>query len=168
MKYAIIREQRSMLLSVELLCGVFLVSRSGFYKWNKKCSTSKSSADEQNIEANVIRVHFDSRRLYGYRKVQKKLEAEGFHVSDKQVYKIMGKNGLRAKTKKAFKPKTTDSSHSNKISPRVFQIESTVATKPNEIWVGDITYVATHEGWLYLSIFLDLFSRMVVGRTNSL
>jgi putative transposase len=135
MKYVVVRDQRSLLLSVDFLCGVFTVSRSGFYKWNKlQLTPLLPDKEDQQIESNVIRVHFDSKKIYGYRKVHKKLENEGIKVSDKKVYRLMAKNSLKAKTKKAFKPRTTDSNHNNKISPRV-----------------------------YLSVFLDLFSRIIVG-----
>jgi len=120
-------------------------------------------AEKKALEANVIRVHFESRRLYGYRKVHGVLVSEGVKVSDKKIYQLMAKNELRSKTRKAYRPQTTQSNHKNKVSPRIFQITKTVVTKPNEIWAGDITYVATKEGWLYLSIFIDLFSRMAVG-----
>lgn len=122
-----------------------------------------SVTKKQLLEANVIRVHFENRKIYGYRKVHSILASEGIHVSDKKVYSLMVKSGIRSKTRKAYKPQTTQSNHKNKVSPRIFKIEQTLVTKPNEVWAGDITYVATKEGWLYLSIFIDLFSRVAVG-----
>jgi putative transposase len=165
MKYVIISDERSKFISVKYLCNVLGVSRAGFYKWFKKQlePPSPECEEKKKLESNVIRVHFNSRKIYGYRKVHNELKNEGIKVNDKKVYEVMRKNGLKAKTKKAFRPRTTDSNHNEKISPRVFQIETTQAIKPNEIWAGDITYIATREGWLYLSLFLDLYSRMVVG-----
>jgi putative transposase len=164
LKYAIIDENRSPLLSVECLCKLFSVSRSGFYDWQKRLLKPRNTADKmKDLEANVIRVHFESRRIYGYRKVHSVLTKEGVEVSDKKVYSLMAKNDLKSKTKAAYKPTTTQSNHGNKASPRVFQIESTKPKNTNEVWAGDITYIATKEGWLYLSIFIDLFSRLVVG-----
>lgn len=164
MRYVIIDESRTSLLPLELLCSVFVVSRSGFYDWAERVAHPAGDVEEkQALEAAVIRVHFESRRIYGYRKVHGVLAGKGIEVSDKKVYSLMAKNKLRSKTRKAYKPQTTQSNHGNKVSPRVFQIEKTVVTKINEVWAGDITYVATREGWLYLSIFIDLFSRVVVG-----
>ena len=164
MKYAIIHKNRVKPLGVKILCRVLAVSRSGFYEWLRRQEhPNPESPENKQLESNVIRVHFESRKIYGYRKVHKKLEGEGVQISDKKVYRLMAKNGLQAKTKKAFRPKTTNSNHKNLVSPRIFQIETTEVTKPNQIWAGDITYIATKEGWLYLSIFLDLFSRIVVG-----
>lgn len=164
MKYAMIHENRTSLLSVGLLCKVTAVSRSGFYEWAfRRDQPSEKVVATKALESNVIRVHFESRKIYGYRKVHHILKNEGIEVSDKKVYTLMAKNGLKSKTRRAYKPQTTQSNHGNKISPRIFKIETTEVKKPNEIWAGDITYIATKEGWLYLSIFLDLFSRMVVG-----
>lgn len=164
MKYAIIHESRTSLLSVRLLCGVTSVSRSGFYEWaSRQDQPSEKVVATKALESNVIRVHFESRKIYGYRKVHHILKNEGIEVSDKKVYDLMGKNGLKSKTRKAYKPQTTQSNHGNQRSPRIFKIETSEAKKPNEIWAGDITYVATKEGWLYLSVFIDLFSRRVVG-----
>lgn len=164
MKYAIVRENRSELLSVDLLCQLLFVSRSGFYDWSDRLENpSPASTDDKKLESNVIRVHFESRRIYGHRKVQEVLVSEGNQVGVKKVYALMVKNGLKSKTKKAFKPQTTQSNHGNKISPRIFDNDAVVAERPNQIWAGDITYIATREGWLYLSLFIDLFSRLVVG-----
>ena len=165
MKYVVVDTNRGALLPIALLCKVLSVSRSGFYEWRTRLAKPDDSRKrkQQEMEANVIRVHFESRRIYGYRKVHSVLVNDGTEVSDKKVYDIMTKNNLRSKTRKAYKPRTTDSNHRNKVSPRIFKIESAEPAKPNEMWAVDITYVATTEGWLYLSIFIDLFSRMVVG-----
>jgi len=164
MKYAMVHESRTSLLSVEFLCEVTSASRSGFYEWmGRRDRPSEKVLAIRALETNVIRVHFESRKIYGYRKVHQILKNEGIEVSDKKVYSLMAKNDLKSKTRKAYKPQTTQSNHGNKISPRIFKIETTEAKKPNEIWAGDITYVATKEGWLYLSVFIDLFSRLVVG-----
>lgn len=165
MKYVVVDTNRGALLPIELLCKVLSVSRSGFYEWRTRLAKPDDGRKrkQQEMESNVIRVHFESRRIYGYRKVHSVLVNDGTKVSDKKVYDIMTRNNLRSKTRKAYKPRTTDSNHRNKVSPRIFKIESAEPTKPNEMWAGDITYVATKEGWLYLSIFIDLFSRMVVG-----
>lgn len=164
MKYVIIAENRSTLLSVGVLCRAFQVSRAGFYEWIRRCSEPTKNDDaEKELESNVIRVHFDSRRTYGYRKVHAELANQGIHADDKKVYSLMRTNGLKAKTKKPYKPQTTKADPSHRVSPRVFDNDTLLPERPNHIWCGDITYVGTREGWLYLSVFIDLFSRMVVG-----
>lgn len=164
MKYAIVAENGVGLLSAERLCRVFQVSRSGFYEWKSRiANVPLKKSNDQRLESNVIRVHFESRRIYGHRKVHEVLATEGTIVGVKKVYSLMVKNGLSSKTKRAFRPQTTKSNHGNKISPRIFDNDTVVPERPNQIWAGDITYVATREGWLYLSLFIDLFSRLVVG-----
>ncbi len=164
MKYAVIHENRGPFVSVAKLCQVFEVSTSGFYKWiHFRLNPRPADPTKSALESNVIRVHFDSRRNYGVRKVQEQLGNEGIHISKNKVYRLMRKNGLRSKTRPAFKPKTTDSNHPNKISPRIFKVEQAAITGPNQVWAGDITYIPTSEGWLYLSVFLDLYSRRVIG-----
>ena len=164
MKYTIVDENRSELLSVACLCRAFAVSRSGFYDWSERLTNPSAAATaDKKLESNVIRVHFESRKIYGHRKVQEVLATEGTKVGVKKVYALMARNDLKSKTKKAFKPQTTQSNHGNKISPRIFDNDRVVPKRPNQIWAGDITYIATREGWLYLSLYIDLFSRMVVG-----
>ena len=165
MKYVIVSENRTALLSLERLCTAFAVSRSGYYDWVERRTRPATVAAQkkQALETRIIGIHLESRRIYGYRKVHGVLANEGTHVSAKKVYVVMAKNDLRSKTRKAYRPQTTQSNHKNKISPRIFETTKTVITTVNEVWAGDITYVATLEGWLYLSIFIDLFSRVVVG-----
>jgi putative transposase len=161
MKYVVIQNNRSALLNIKTLCRALEVSASGFYKWFKVARTRDPI--ELSLESNVLRVHFESRNIYGVRKVTNQLKNEGIVVDKSKVHKIMKKNNLRAKTVKKFRPSTTDSNHKNKISPRLFQVENAKIEAPNQVWAGDITYVSTGEGWLYLSVFIDLFSRLVVG-----
>lgn len=164
MKYAIVAENRGDLLSVDRLCRVFRVSRSGFYEWSVRIADpSPKKVSDQRLESNVLRVYFESRKIYGHRKVHEVLSAKGVIIGVKKVYGLMAKNGLRSNTKKAFRPQTTQSNHGNKISPRIFDNDTVVPERPNQIWAGDIAYIATREGWLYLSLSIDLFSRLVVG-----
>lgn len=161
MKYVVVQNNRSDVLNVTSLCRALGVSTSGFYKWFKVARIRDPI--ELSLESNVLRVHFESRKIYGVRKVTNQLKNEGIFVDKNKVHKIMKKNNLRAKTVKKFRPSTTDSNHKNKISPRLFQVENANIEAPNQVWAGDITYVPTSEGWLYLSVFIDLYSRLVVG-----
>ncbi len=92
------------------------------------------------------------------------LQAEGFECSENRVAKIMRKNNIASEAVKKFKITTTDSNHDLPIAERIFETENVEAVMaPNQVWVGDITYVHTDEGWLFLAIILDLFTRKVVG-----
>jgi len=165
MKYAVIEVARSKILSAKTLCTLFEVSRSGFIKWKnlQKPVTPSANDESSTLESLVIRTFLESKKIYGYRKICKKLTASGVKISPKKTYFLMAKNKLKSKTKKPWHPTTTDSTHKNIISPRVFQIESTLVSKPNQVWAGDITYIPTLEGWVYLSVFIDLFSRKAIG-----
>ena len=107
------------------------------------------------------RVYIESRQLYGSPKVAKKLNHEGIKVSQKTVSRIMNKEGMKSRTVKKHKA-TTNSKHNHPVHENVLNQHFTV-TKPNEVWVADITYIPTDEGWLYLASIMDLYSRKIVG-----
>lgn len=150
-------------LEVKILCETLELSRSGFYSWIKRpeCERAKQSAD---LSLEVRRIFEKSRGTYGVPRIQEELKEAGKNHGKERVRKIMVKQGLSAAPKKKF-VKTTDSNHELPIAPRVIQTENqeTMPVKPNEAWGTDITYIETGEGWLFLAIYLDLFSRMVVG-----
>lgn len=105
-------------------------------------------------------VYDQSRQLYGSPKVTERLNQKGVSISQRTVTRIMKENGIRSKTVKKYKA-TTNSKHSLPVQENVLNREFT-ASKPNEKWVTDITYVSTAEGWLYLASVLDLYSRKIV------
>lgn len=106
-------------------------------------------------------VHGESRGGYGWPRVWKELLARGIRVGKERVHKLMRLHGIRGKGKKRFKV-TTDSNHALPISPNLLNREFAVSV-PDTVWAGDITYIATDEGWLFLAVVIDLFSRQVVG-----
>jgi putative transposase len=106
-------------------------------------------------------VHARSRRTYGRIRVTKELKAEGFCVNEKRIGRFMREEGLHAKAARKFKA-TTDSKHSRPVAPNTLN-RNFSATEPNQKWVGDLTYLWTETGWLYLAVVIDLFSRKVVG-----
>lgn len=106
-------------------------------------------------------IHVETRGGYGWPRIWKELLARGIRVSKERVQKLMQLHGIRAKGKRRFKV-TTDSKHDSPISPNLLNREFTVA-EPDKVWAGDITYIATDEGWLFLAVVIDLFSRQVVG-----
>lgn len=149
-------------------CRVMKVSRSGYYAWLNR-PTSVREIESQKL-AEQIRHHWeDSRKTYGLPRLHKKLQNDGVAVGKNRIRKIMKKNNIQGAGKKKFKVITTDSNHELPIAARVFQTEkhSEQVTRPNQYWGGDITYIPTAEGFLYVSIFLDLFTRKVVGHSMS-
>jgi putative transposase len=145
-------------------CGVLGVTRSGFYAWRKRPKPAREAADAQ-LAATVAAVHQRSRKAYGSPRVHAELKARDVHVGEKRVARLMRENGLQGRRKRRFK-RTTDSKHNGPIAPNVLARDFH-ASEPNRVWVTDVTAVATGEGWLYLAVMLDLFSRRVVGWATS-
>ena len=109
-------------------------------------------------------IHTKSDRTYGSPRITADLRAEGFVVNEKRIARIMRENEIASDAVKKFKITTTDSNHDLPIAERLFETEhADKVMAPNQVWGGDITYVATDEGWLFLAIFLDIFTRKVVG-----
>ena len=136
------------------------VSPSGYYDWLNRPPSAKQLSDEQLIS--LITEIFNSQRDgCGTRAIKKALSRQGYLISRRRIGRLMKQAGLRCKTIKKFKA-TTDSKHNYPVAPNLLDRVFTVS-KPNRVWVGDITYVWTDEGWLYLAVVIDLFSRRVVG-----
>lgn len=150
-------------LDVKLLCETLEISRSGYYAWMDR-PQSEREKESASLAAKIREIFLRSRGTYGAPRIQKALSELGENHSKERVRRIMAKEGISAQPKKKF-VKTTDSNHDLPIAPRVIQTENqeTLPVKPNEAWGSDITYIATKEGWLFLAIFLDLFTRKVVG-----
>ena len=136
------------------------VSSSGYYDWQKRPPSPRHLEDEQ-LTPLITEIFNSQRSGCGTRVIKKALSRQGYRISRRRIGRLMKQTGLRCKTRKKFKA-TTNSRHSYPIAPnlldRAFSID-----KPDQVWVGDITYVWTDEGWLYLAIVIDLFSRRVVG-----
>jgi putative transposase len=149
---------------VATMCRVLGVSSSGFYAFKAR-PAPKRAAEDARLAADVAAAHKASRGIYGSPRVHRELCAKGAHVGKKRVERLMHEKGLRGRCKRRF-VRTTDSKHDHPIAPNIlarkFETEG-----PNQAWVGDVTYIATAEGWLYLAVLLDLFSRRVVGWATS-
>ena len=162
MKYACIARYRGE-FKVRLMCRVLRVSRAGFYASIKR-SLSQHAMTDQMLSEEILKAHRASRRTYGSPRVHRELKDQGIAVGEKRVARLMREAGIRAKQPRRFRV-TTNSSHAHPLAPNVlnrqFSPESTDGL--NRVWVSDITYVWTNEGWLYLSAILDLCSRFVVG-----
>ena len=146
------------------MCRVMSVSRSGFYEWLSR-PVSKRSQEDQALKADIRVIHEKSRQIYGERRIKDDLADLGKTVSRKRIGRLMKEENLVCKTKRKFKA-TTDSRHNKPVADnllkRNFQQE-----QPDQAYVGDITYIPTREGWLYLSVFIDLCSKAVVGWSMS-
>jgi transposase InsO family protein len=144
------------------MCEVLGVNRASFYEWLSK-QPSKRMFETQVLAEKIATIFYDSEQTYGTRRIRRELNKSGVIISRRRIGKLMKLSGLSCKTKKKFRI-TTDSNHSLPIAPDLLQRDFS-ACKPNEKYVGDITYLWTQEGWLYLAIVIDLFSRKVVGWT---
>jgi putative transposase len=150
--------------AVATMCRALGVSPSGYYAWRSRPAPARV-AEDVRLAAAVVAAHKTSRGIYGSPRVHRELRAQGVHVGRKRVERLMHESGLRGRCKRRF-VRTTDSRHDDPIAPNV--LERCFETEaPNKTWVGDVTYIATAEGWLYLAVLLDLFSRRIVGWATS-
>jgi transposase InsO family protein len=145
---------------VVFMCEIFSVSTSGYYTWRKRDNSKKEGKDLRLLRA-IEDVHNSSRKTYGSPRVFDQLKGLGHEVSKTTVERTMKKHGIRAKTKKKFRV-TTDSKHNLPVAPNLLK-QNFSPEKPNQTWGGDITYIWTKEGWLFLAVIVDLFSRQIVG-----
>jgi transposase InsO family protein len=162
-KYAFVDKERAK-HTVKTLCRVLEVSASGYYKWRQGAPTPRQERRTKLLQR-ILEIFEESRQTYGCPRVYKQLRSEGFRCNKKLVEELMRKNEISPKRKRKYKA-TTDSKHDLPIAPNVLSREFTVE-EPDEVWVSDITYVETAQGWLYLCVFIDLYSRMVVGWSMS-
>lgn len=159
MKYAWIQEQ-SADYCVTLLCAVLSVTRSAYYAWAKAVQTPKAKQDTK-LKSVITAAFTKNRAVYGTRRLKKVLATRGYTVSRRRIGRIMQEAQLRCKTKRRFKA-TTNSKHNLPIAPNRLARQFHVS-QPDQVYVGDITYIPTGEGWLYLAVVIDLYSRQVVG-----
>jgi putative transposase len=146
---------------VRLMCPVFEVSPSGFYAWLKR-SPSRHTRDEARLEVEIKAAHQRTRETYGPERLQKDLADHGIQVGVHRIKRIRKKRGLRCKQKRKFKA-TTDSRHGLPVADNLLDQDFTTTRAPNEVWLSDLTYIPTGEGWLYLVGHKDLFTGEIVG-----
>jgi len=158
-KYAFI-EHHQATFTVTRMCDMMEVSCSAFYDWLKR-SESAHSLEDRRLSEKVKKSHQKSRETYGARRIVKDLVEDDEVISRERVGRLMKQQNLESKSKRKFKA-TTNSKHNHPVAPnlldRKFQVE-----QPDTVYVGDITYISTDEGWLYLAVLIDLYSRAVVG-----
>jgi putative transposase len=163
MKFAFIDAEKAT-WPVRILCFVLGVSSSGFYAWKRR-PPSPRAVEDAKLVVDIRAAHKLGRGAYGSPRVHRALRKQGKRVGKKRVERLMQREGIQAKKRKKFCI-TTDSRHEDPIADNVVDRDFDAA-RPNEVWVTDVTYVPTHEGWLYLAAILDLCSRRVVGWATS-
>ncbi len=142
------------------MCQVLSVSRSGFYRWCKHSPSRRQRENQQLLEL-IRKIHRQSNGNYGSPRITKALRNRGFKYNHKRIERLMRIHNIRSKRKRKYKV-TTDSKHKRPVAANLIQRDFS-AKKPNRLWTSDITYIRTKEGWLYLAVFLDAYSRRIVG-----
>jgi putative transposase len=145
---------------VSTLCRVLRVGRSGYYAWLER-DESKHSKDDRRLAVEIRAVFAEKKKRYGSPRVYRELRTKGVCVGRHRVARLMSEQKLRARPRRKF-VKTTESNHGLPTPPNLLDRKFTVE-EPDRVWAADVTYLPTLEGWLYLAVVLDLFSRLVVG-----
>lgn len=163
MKYAFIDKNKND-HGVRKLCFVLDVSVSGYYSWKKRPLSYRKSQDEWLLRE-IRKVHMDSKETSGTIKIWKTLKIKGIDCGKHRIAKLRRVNGIETRRRKRFKI-TTQSRHTRWVAENVLK-RSFETDRPNKVWVGDVTCIATRCGWLYLAVLLDLYSRKVIGWSMS-
>jgi putative transposase len=160
MRFRIIEDQREM-FPVCVLCDVMGVSAAGYYAWRGRPESPRKAAN-RILLCEIRRLHLAHRGRYGAPRIHAALRGLGQKASRGRVERLMRHHGIRAIMARRFRPCTTDSRHDWPIAPNRLG-QKFAAERPNQVWLADISYVSTGEGWLYLAVVLDLFTRKIVG-----
>jgi putative transposase len=163
MKYAFIQRNK-LVWPICVQCRVLLVSVSGYHEHlvRRVDIAQRRHLSDEALLVHISAVYAENRGAYGWPRIWRQLRAQGIRVGKQRVQRLMQKHGIQARGKRRFRVVTTDSKHNLPIAPNVLDRKFIVAA-PNQAWVGDFTYIATAEGWLFLAVVIDLFSRKVVG-----
>ncbi len=159
MKYQFIEKYKNE-FDISIICPVLGVKRSAYYAWEKR-PLSKRKIESMNILSEIKKIHKETKEIYGSPRIHSELNDRGIKCGKNRVAKIMKENGICSKIKKKFRYKSkqpNEAINCENMVNRMFKIE-----QPDKVWVSDITYIQTREGWLYLCITLDLYSRRIVG-----
>jgi putative transposase len=159
MRYQFIEDYRDM-FPIHLMCRVLTVSRSGYYAWRIRPVSQREMANCELIKK-IKAVHEDSWETYGSPRVYQELKAQGISCGENRVARLMQSHGIRAKQVKR-KKMTTKANAAHPVAPNLLNGNFT-AERPDEKWLADISYIPTAEGWLYLAVIMDLFTRLIVG-----
>lgn len=147
--------------SVSEACSLLEVSCSGYYAWKDRAPCRRDRENEQLMK-HIKGIHEASRKTYGIPRVFRSLRDNGIRCGKNRVARIMRENGIQGMQKARFRPRTTDSRHNDPISPNRFRDIGSI-DRPNRVWVSDITYIPTREGWGYLAAVMDAGTRQIKG-----
>lgn len=147
--------------SLAQLCAAFDVKRSGYHAWIQAAASARERTDAQLLPQ-IRAVFAQHQGRYGAPRIRDELAGQGARHGTKRIARLMQAAGIRGLCSRRFVPRTTDSHHDQPIAPNLLA-ERPAPTGPNQTWVTDLTYVRTQEGWLYVAVILDLWSRRVVG-----
>jgi putative transposase len=159
-KYQFIADHREE-FEITVMCRVLGVVRSGYYAWRQRPISAREMAN-QDLSQQIKKIHQHSGQTYGSPRIQAELAAQGVRCGHNRVARLMRQAELQSKQSRKFKVATTDSSHNYPVAPNRLNQDFT-ASRANQKWLADITYIPTDEGWLYLATVLDLYSRRIVG-----
>jgi putative transposase len=160
MRFRFIEDRRAD-YPVTIMCDVLGVSPAGHYAWRARPESLRAVANRELVD-DIKRVHRDTNGRYGGPRVHAELRAQGRGVSRGRIERLMRRHGIRAIMARPRRERTTDSRHDFPIAPNLLE-RNFIAAAPNRIWLADITYVETDQGWLYLATVMDLYSRKIVG-----
>ena len=139
------------------MCQVLGVSKSGYYKW-----VNKKEYPEKKVLSDLVKIiYWEHQRRYGYRRITAEIRRTGIVINAKQVQRIMKELGLKAICPKLYK-RTTKSDHKREVSQNILE-QNFETQRKDQVWLSDITYIKTTEGWLYLTVVMDLYSRRILG-----
>ncbi len=163
MRYAFIQENKH-LWPIRLQCRVLGVSASGYHQHlaRRRIIDQRRHLSDEVLLVHIRTIYAETRGAYGWPRLWRQLRAQGVRVGKRRVQRLMKKHGIRARGRRRFRVMTTDSRHHLPVAPNLLDRKFNVAA-PNRAWVGDFTYVETEQGWLYVAVVIDLFSRRIVG-----
>jgi putative transposase len=159
-RFRVIEDHRGV-WPVRVMCAALGVSPSGCYAWRSRPESPRKIANRGRL-GDIQRVHAHHRERYGAPRIHAELSTEGQAVSRKRIERVMSQHGIRARAPRRCRLCTTDSKHSLPVAANLLD-QNFVANRPDQVWLAHITYIPTGEGWLYLAVILDLFTRKVVG-----
>jgi len=161
-KYQQITSLKSKARPIPMLCQLFEVSQSGYYSSLQNKPSTPRKTRRENLAKKVISIFHQHKRRYGRPRIRKQLNKEGHKISEKMTASIMREQGLESLKKRAFRPKTTDNKTRETYAPNLLA-EHPAPSRPGQVLVSDITYIATKESWLYMAAIMDESSKMIRG-----
>ncbi len=159
MKFQFMRDHQKT-HSVEMMARLFSVSRSGYYAWGRRARSERERSEEELL-AQISEIQERVRYRYGSPRVTAELRKQGKRIGHDRAARLMRENGLGRRIRKRYRS-TTDSNHCLKVAVDLLQREFSVSQR-DKVWLSDISYISTAEGWLYLCVVIDLYSRKAVG-----